>query len=75
MIIDINSASLSRMICATTKIGQMHSPGGIAAATEAELGTAPAADLCIAAVRRYAAVIEDEGLRDLCNQLDEMLDQ
>jgi len=66
---------MSSLLCAQTNIGQQSSPPNIVAATEAELGTAPAADLCIAAVRRYAAVIDDDGLRNLCELLDEMLDQ
>lgn len=71
--IDI-SGSLSQMILATTRIGQMHSPGGIAAATEAERHTVPDADLVLAACKRWSAIVDDDGLRDLCNQLDLMLD-
>jgi len=68
------SAPLSQLLVATTNIGRMTTPAGIAAGVEAERHSVPDADLCIAAVRRWAALKGDDGLRELCSYLDEILD-
>lgn len=68
------AVSLSRSVCARTPVGKMHTPGSIAQAALTQRGTVPDPDLILAAVRRWAAVINDDGLQQLCDQLDQLLD-
>jgi len=67
--------SLSRSVVARTKLGQLHTPGGIVEAAQAQRGTVPDADLVLAAVRRWACVVNDQELQQLCDLLDGMLEK
>jgi len=66
--------SISRSVVAHTKLGKMHTPGGIAEGAQTARGTVPDADLILACVRRWACVVNDRELGQLCDLLDAMLD-
>lgn len=68
------AVSLSRSVVARSKVGQLHTPGSIASAALEQRGTVPDADLILGCVRRWACVVNDRELQQLCDLLDNMLD-
>lgn len=64
------AVSMSRGAVSLDKVGKMHTPRSIAEASLAGRGQVPDADLILAAVRRWACVVNDRELGQLCDLLD-----